>query len=244
MSRKVGPRFTKQERASMQAAIERDYINGISSVEQLAVRHGISTGYVSLTLRKIYKQWQEQEEDLKDDQGERIDRDTAARMFEQVYRLAGDGYRRSRLDKEEIKTEYRRVKCKACDGTGWMDKDEQSGQWCKECEGEGEKMIEVVTKRVTGQAGDSSFLRVANDSIKNLAMLKALYPDRPYVDRESKSISIGRAQLNIMVDRMPPELILAVKMALAGKGDIHEVRRQIMAGETKLLERPKPEEDE
>jgi hypothetical protein len=67
------------------------------------------------------------------------------------------------------------IRCETCDGTGMKG---SNGEWCKACEGEGEIKSEVTTTKVSGQAGDSSFLRIAQAAMAEVNRLQGLHKVR------------------------------------------------------------------
>ena len=78
---------------------------------------------------------------------------------------------RSRQDATEITTQYVPRRCRDCKGTGTIGTAPANGskakpKACPACKGEGTVTVEVVTKKVKGQAGDSSFLARTNQSMK------------------------------------------------------------------------------
>jgi hypothetical protein len=204
--------------------VEKDYISGLVSVTDLAIRHGVSAPTISNDLKAIFNNWKEVYEQI-DELSKPTDRTHAVLALTEVYRLAGEGFRRSQQNKQEVKTEYRKTKCEDCGGTGWQggSKSESGGKACSTCEGEGEVIQELVTTRETGQAGDSSFLRVANDSIREIARLKALYPEK---ERSGNSqIDLNVYNLGIDINAIPAEDIFAAKMLVAklGRGGARKV---------------------
>ena len=67
-----------------------------------------------------------------------------------------EAFKRSQKPEEEVTTKYEPHKCEPCSGRGTVDEEE-----CPACEGKGKQLVEVVTRKIKGQAGDSAFLNVA-----------------------------------------------------------------------------------
>ena len=193
-------------------AVERDFINGRTGCQDLAARHGVSPATITFDLKAIYQRWQQEGKEL-----EQADRMHALKMFGEVFRLSMDGYRRSQKNKEKIRTEYKEKTCEACKGTGWKGGSEDSGEWCSECQGDGKLMVEEITREVldTGQAGDPSFLRVANDSVREGARLRGLYPDRPKYKEGPPLLNVENLNIDLANVEVDAETILRVKLAMA-----------------------------
>ncbi len=220
--KKGGLLETSKDVAERRRRVEKDYIGGLVSVTELAIRYGVSLSTISNDLKAIFNNWKEAYEQI-EELSKPTDRTHAVLALTEVYRLAGEGFKRSQQNRQEVKTEYRKVKCEDCKGTGWEDGEESSKKWCKTCDGDGEKNQEIVTIRETGQAGDSSFLRVANDSIREIARLKALYPQK---ERSGNNqIDLNVYSLGIDINAVSPEDIFSAKMLVAkmGKGGARKV---------------------
>ena len=144
---------------------------GIRSRRELAIRHGVTMQVVTLDL-KAY--WKEVKEEYRKEAVENAM--VMERVLYYVYQQAIDSWERSKKNAEEITTSYDRVKCKLCDGTGFKP---GTTVWCDECEGEGISIIERVTRREKGQAGDPAILRVALDSMKEIGKIQGIkIPDQ------------------------------------------------------------------
>lgn len=214
---------TSMEVAERRRRIEKDYISGLVSGQELAIRYGVSASTISNDLKAIFEKWREAIEERTEELRKPIDRTHAILALTEVYRLSGEGFRRSQQNKQEIKTEYRRVKCEDCKGTGWEGGEESSGEWCNTCDGDGERMIELVTTKETGQAGDPAFLRVGVDAIREVARLRALYPERPDA-RQGRVISLNLYETKIDINAADPDDILTAKMILAKLGQRQGVK--------------------
>ena len=146
--------------------IRRDILNGIESRTALAVRYGKSLPVISEDVKAIMLDIRKQYEE-----NGLVEAEVIQERVNSVYSKAADGFERSRQDEEKIKISYERNKCPDCSGTGL---EEGSDEWCFSCDGEGVIVDEVITREIRGQAGDSAFLRVQLDCLKELARLKGL----------------------------------------------------------------------
>lgn len=202
--------------ARRRRSVERDYIAGLVSITDLAVRYGVSISTISNDLKAIFYSWKEQEEEQLEELRKPIDRTHAVRALTEVWRLAGQGFKRSQQNKEQITTEYKQVECEDCKGTGWKDGDENSGEWCPTCDGDKTKTVEQVTVKRTGQAGDPAFLRVGVDAIREVARLKALYPEKPAGG--NNQIDLNVYNLSVDPNDTDPDDIFQAKMLVARMG--------------------------
>ena len=165
-------------RVKRMAAVRKDYLSGgVTSQLELAERYGLSSATISIYVREILKQIREEDQSTASDQKALMERRLLA-----VLSSSKDSYERSKKNAIETSTVYNTVKCKQCKGTGFEpseDEDDESEEWCLTCEGEGTVVVEVVTQRVKGQAGDSSHLTNMLNAIKEWNKLHGNYPEKP-----------------------------------------------------------------
>lgn len=177
------------------------------SLQELAARFGIAVPVAKADKDYIISHWwkSERQEEVK---LLRIQRITE---LEQIKRLALESYHRSRQDKEEITTRYDNVLCEDCNGTGRLPQCK-----CLNCDGTGRVNEEVVTRKVSGQAGDSPFLEVARKCTVEIAKMEALYA-QPEV--KVQHVISGEASVVMTIEQKykeaDPELIIQAKAALA-----------------------------
>lgn len=180
---------------------------GISTVD-IAVRLGCSQPTVSNDIQAIFEQWAlEDAETTKQKIARRV------RQLELSAREAYDGFQRSKNNIETIQTAYERKPCRDCVGKG-----KQGNRVCKICQGTGEILIENVTRRVTGQAGDPTLLRVYMDSIKEAARIQGLYAyiKAKYNGRKKpREVFLTHIYSGVDWDKVPMEKILQIKYACA-----------------------------
>lgn len=148
----------------------RDYLlRGITSCAEISVALGIRQETIANDLHFIFESWMTQ-----DIRATRKKRAYRVKQLEFAAHKAILSFERSRQDQEEYQTVATPVPCPECRGTGSVGPEGE--EWCSTCDGSGRVLNEVVTHRVKGQAGDSSFLRTYIDSIKEIAKLEVLYP--------------------------------------------------------------------
>ena len=89
---------------------------------------------------------------------------------------------------------------------------------CKACKGEGTVLVEVVTKKVKGQAGDASFLREFRENMTAAAKLKGLFPK----ERAMPPLQLNADNLyihgGIDYTKADPKTILKFKTGAARSG--------------------------
>ena len=196
--------------AERRKRIAEDWINGLRQQNALAVRHGVSEATISLDLRKIFDNWRKEDEMIAEC---KVDLPAVLRVFDEVQRLAMDGFKRSQQNREKVRVEYKRIKCPECKGTGWQDGDPATEEWCGECDGDGEKTVEDITREYTGQAGDPTFLRVVSDAVREQSKLKGLYPEKK---QEPPMINVFTS--NIDITQATAEQVLEAKILMAKVG--------------------------
>lgn len=124
--------------------------------------------------------------------------------------LALAAFERSRQDAETITTEYIPRKCPDCeDGMVGANLD----QWCPRCKGEGQIIVEHISRKVTGQAGDSTFLANYRASIAEAAKMEGAYfRDKVSKKRERPLIEQHlHIQGGIDYSKLPDQLLLEAK---------------------------------
>ncbi len=164
------PRGLTVERRNRLRRMREMYLRGITNRQEIAAAFNISQPMVCQDWKLIQKQWDEEDEKIT-----KRKRRTAVNRILDVYREARLGFDRSRKMAQEVHYRERKEQCVACRGTGMKDADEDSGEWCKNCEGEGSVQIGVTTTIHKGQAGDPAFLRVAQSCINEIARLEGLH---------------------------------------------------------------------
>ena len=201
------------------------------SNQELSARFGVSPEMIAIDKDYIIKNWwaSERNEEVKLLRVQRI------AELEQIKRLALESYHRSRQDKEEITTRYDNVLCEDCNGTGRLPQCK-----CLNCDGTGRVNEEVVTRKVSGQAGDSPFLEVARKCTVEIAKMEALYA-QPEV--KVQHVISGEASVVMTIEQKykeaDPELIIQAKAALAR---LEESAKKTVQGQVvKAVENTVPE---
>ena len=172
MAKRTG-NHTPQQIAKIQrrAKVRQDMLNGLTNQHALAVRHGVSQLTSHNDVKAILEEMNAEQKEL----GKQELVMTLHRLEDNI-REATNAWERSKQSKEEIRIEYHKRKCNDCNGTGMEDGDDNSEHWCVVCNGDGYKVEEQVTKKVTGQAGDPRFLQERRECTKTKCYLLGLKP--------------------------------------------------------------------
>ncbi len=191
-------------RRKREQRVEDFILKGMTNQSQIAIAMGISQQAVSQYFESIRKKWNSDS------------RRSNEKLREYVWRFhyaayqAFLSYEKSRQDAEEIVTSYEQVVCKECKGSGM----ESEEVWCESCSGTGKKTVEHVTRKVRGQAGDSSFLRTFKECMVEAAKLEGLYP--------KTTVNVNKVQANVGVQigltdlsRVPTERLLEIRKVVA-----------------------------
>jgi len=161
------------------AGIRKDYLEGTYHAQHdLATKYGISDTSVSVYLLQIKEII---DEDFKEETV--ADKNRRIKQLEDVQAKANLAWERSKQNSEELRIQYVKVKCRDCKGTG-MQEDGQTR--CETCEGSGRVTDEVVSRRVTGQAGEPRFLSLVNECVKEISRLNGHYPEKGRKKDESE----------------------------------------------------------
>lgn len=98
----------------------------------------------------------------------------------ELARKAITEFHRSKSGEETIVTKVVPTACKRCQGSGFDD----SGNWCPECDGDGEIVSEVVTRTFRGTCGDVSYLNAARECFREISRLEGI--PAPASDRKAE----------------------------------------------------------
>ena len=182
------------------------FSRGGYTLNELAARFGVTMGVIAEDRRYIMENWWAEEENhaTRDKRLQRI------KELEQIKRFALESYTRSRQDKEKLTTKFDTNKCENCeDGKTAFGK-------CLDCEGTGYVHEEVVTREITGQAGDASFLKVAKDCVTELLKVEALYMQPEVKVQHVLSGEIRhRTDSHKRFEGIDPDSVIEAKVVLA-----------------------------
>lgn len=203
--RKKPPKIEQEVR---RAKIGIDYLKrGITSPTELAARHGVHVA-------TIYTDLEELRERLRDEnlmgllEAQRI----ALARYEDTFRMATDSFLRSQENETTIITREVKEKCSSCGGTGMIGGEENdTEEWCPNCDGRGHNLIEVTETKVKGKPGDPAHLKVRNDCVKKIAELLGL--DEKGADIINQNF-IQQTNNVINVENVPADALLEARAAV------------------------------
>lgn len=141
---------------------EKMILQGITSNTELSNAFGISVECVSKWRNEVRRRRLGSHQELEDNRQERI------AALNLIKHKAMTAYDRSCQDAEEYFTTYK--DCSVCKGSGKAKEDKD----CDKCQGYG--TVEVTNHKITGQAGDVSYLQLAKEIEIEIAKLQGLHP--------------------------------------------------------------------
>jgi len=206
-------------------------LKGVWGQREIARRLGVSLATAHRDVQAIYKEWE-----AEDAEEGRVRRDLAVRQLDEAGRLALEAFEQSKSGAVEEITYARQEACKSCRGSGFQG-GKEGGRWCSECDGNGVILVvERVQRRVSKGPGDSGFLRIFLDSVREKARIWAITGRVKVVDR-SKQVHFhqhGIEELKILLDKAPPELLLEAKgllekmrlngLVVSGDGSVQQLQ--------------------
>ena len=148
----------------------------------------------------------------------RVKRAIIKRQFGHIHRIAIEAWEKSCED--EIETTVFSQNCSVCNGTGEIGTDSEIAQVCSDCQGTGK--IETHKTKIRKRTGDSSYLKIAVDCIRESGKLEGSYKDgkgsKMTVKRllaESKKVG-GEIQTRVeeIYAEVPTDLILKAKQTI------------------------------
>ncbi len=187
--------------------VEKLWLEGVFSQRRIATELGASVKTVEKDLKHIHDTWAR--EDIRKSS---VRRAQFVRRMEMAGRLALESFEVSKQQAEETTTQSIPRRCRDCKGA---EKVNGSRTKCPACSGKGTVTVEVVTKRVKGQAGDPSFLKVYKDCMTEIARVKGLYPkEKPggpaLFGNGAKVAIVG----GVDYSKVSPESVLQARQAL------------------------------
>jgi len=195
-------------KSKRKAAVRRDLLAGFTHYESLAAKHNVSVPTIAKYIKEIQNEMRARYADQLPAQKNMMEE----RLME-TFSQAETSYLLSKQPVEEISTQYVRVKCRYCKGTGWEDADEDSGEWCDACGGDGRVIEEQITRKVKGQAGDSSFLMVKLQAMREWNKLHGNYPEKKKDAASEQHLHLHQAS-QIDLSRASPESLLEALSAM------------------------------
>jgi hypothetical protein len=175
---------------------------GVTSYTDIAARLGCTIPTATNDVKVIENRWLQY-----DIQMTTYRRSKRVKQLERIAREAYESFFRSKQNKEEISTIYTPRNCPECKGSGFAANEQD---WCAVCDGRGEVMTEVVTKKELGQAGDSSFLRVVKECFMEAAKLEGLSPKR-ILQKVKDQTNIIQTGPSLDLSKVSPERLLEIK---------------------------------
>jgi hypothetical protein len=198
----------KMMRERRLAQIEKAMCHGINSLEQLSRRFGVSRNTIYADIKLITKRLQRRNEDTADSRRVQI-----AMSLDYLQQLSLVAFERSQQNVEELSIKVEKQECFHCEGTGRIPTSKGGDVFCPQCEGHGQVDVELETRRSRGQAGDSSFLRVALSCLEAKSKLFGLVQGGKVVNKNIDARSITINNLNEIKDlsNLPPDDLIRAR---------------------------------
>jgi hypothetical protein len=149
-------------------AVARDWVGGLTSTKDLAVRHGVHVQTIERDIEAIRTELQKKHE-AEDFSAQIIER------LEFAIREAANSWEVSKQNTTEIETKTCREDCKKCNGSGFQG---DSDDWCDTCDGEGQVEVETVRRKIVGKAGDIRHLAEFRKAAMELAEIMGVIPEK------------------------------------------------------------------
>ena len=120
-------------KSTRKRAIIKDFMKGVCyTQEQLAARHGVTPPLVSQYIKEAMELRHKQDGKWMKNQFKLMEH----RLMD-LYAQTLNSYELSKQPHRETHVKYVKVRCPACQGTGWEDGDEDTEEWCDNCGGDG-----------------------------------------------------------------------------------------------------------
>ena len=175
---------------------------------ELAAKEGVKQNTISGDIKVIMDEWVNTDV--------RRTKVKVAYLSHQLLHLISESYQsylRSRQDEEEVTTRIEPHPCRDCKSTGKINDKE-----CKRCEGTGKMNEEIVTRRIKGQAGDATFIRVCLDAWKEWGRINGcrVAAQAPLTLKKSQEIHIhgGTGSGGVDWSKVPADTLLKMKKVL------------------------------
>lgn len=209
-------------------ALQKKLLSGCTNESELAVAFNVHPATIRNWVEKLKGRWSERL--INDVEGKRTFR---VEQMQHIGFLALSAFEKSQKKAVEYTTQERI--CTDCNGEGEVEEKPNTFEKCLKCKGEG--TLTTETTKIKGQAGDSSFLRVAKECFLEAAKLEGVAaPDDKMrlstILSDSKQLSDGNLQQQVaeMYLEAPSDLIIEALRA-------HDELREKVKQKTKSVER-------
>lgn len=208
-------RLPSDDDLRLRSDVEKMLVNGVVSVHDVMIRHGISSDDASNLMIKIRKAWRERTLDIDDRRNARI------AQLDAIISKANTAFDRSKKDIEKVRIEI--VVCENCNGRKQVGRADDL-KTCPACKGSGQQKKESTT--IEQSPGDPSFLSVAIAAVREAAKLEGLQVGTERVGKSLQSLTMklgedGRPEvielkqeLEHFYDDIPEEALLGGLIAL------------------------------
>lgn len=155
--------------------IEEMVVSGVTNHYELAAAFGMERRAVTKVIAKIYESWRESSPTADEK------RELRQRQFENIYRLALQGYVKSAL--RVVGTKKVEEECTFCFGLGQIEEAPRKFHECAVCGGSGVNEREVPAYEE--RTGDPAFLRLAKDALGELSKFEGSAPSPATISNQT-----------------------------------------------------------
>lgn len=212
--------------------IEEMLLAGVTNHYQLAAAFGMERRAVTKVVAKIYKEWANSNPELEEL------RRLRQKQFENVYRLALKGYEVSTYRMIGMKKES--VECEYCYGLGLIEGNPKEYTECAMCGGVG-STEEEVPNYVQVQ-GDSTFLRLAKDTLAELTKLEGLGPattsTRSIITQSRMIGGVIEQQVEEIYTEAPPDTLVRALCVMSELRESHDKKKEALKGRVRVIDNP------
>lgn len=212
--------------------IEEMLLAGVTNHWHIAAAFGIERKAVTKAVAKIYKNWAANNPELEEL------RFLRQKQFENVYRLALKGYEAS--TRRMVGMEKVSQECEYCYGLGLIEGQPKEYTECAMCGGTG-NVEEEVPKYVEVQ-GDSTFLRLAKDTLAELTKLEGLGPattsTRSIITRSRMIGGVIEQQVEEIYSEAPPDTLVRALCVMSELQESHDRKKSALKGSVRVIDNP------
>lgn len=179
---------------------ERLMLDGMCVPRDLADALGVTTNTVHKYQKLIWDKWKNATPD-----NEASKRARTIQRLERITYLSIQAFHRSAQSQETRSVRREPRKCQVCRG-----KEED----CIACDGQGVVQVEIETVTSKESAGDSSFLTVARQSLKDISVLEGLTQDTTTKRRFELDIQAAEGSLAAKLQGITSDKLIRIRMMM------------------------------
>lgn len=227
-------RLSKERKREMYQRIEELITRGVTNQQQIATAMNVSQPTVSRAIKILQKQMV-----LRDRTSLDTKRSFRVQQLGKILQIAIEAFDRSIENETEVTTQSRL--CRVCEATGNVSNEKDDRVKCSECAGTGE--ITITTHKSKRKSGDSSFLKVCVDCVREIGRMEGSYVDKSSAVASVRRLIAESKETNGVIEKRVEELYIdvPVDLILRAKQTIDELRESGSESEQNKIEHTKSE---